>query len=178
MAVLDDPFLVNAAPTVTSAGTGQDGAGPLQSPLTDGVLKGQTLIIKGTGFQAPTAVPSNLVVSLSGTGITVNAVGYTSDTQLSVNVDVTAGALAASPRTVTVTNPDLGTATSERSCPVRSGRRPRRARGPDADRDLGHRDPPPTPTVTKITPSSGLRRASGRSRSPGRTSVPRPRTTW
>ena len=71
---------------MTSAGvdTGPDGLnlGPLLSPPTGDVLKAQTLIIKGSGFQAPTTVPSNLNVSISGTGITVNSVGFAAPTEI------------------------------------------------------------------------------------------------
>jgi hypothetical protein len=153
--VLDDQLKVNVAPTVTSAGTGADGAGPLLSPLTDGLLKGQTLIIKGTGFQAPTAAPSNLVVSLGGIGVTVNSVGYTSDTQLSVNVDVTAGAQAASPRTVTVTNPDLGTGTTSGAVLFVQAAPADAPVGLNPTAISGTVTLPPTPQVTKITPTSG-----------------------
>jgi uncharacterized repeat protein (TIGR03803 family) len=107
---LTGALAVNAAPTVTSAGTGADGTGPLLTS-SSGVLKSQTVVVKGANFEAPTTIPSNLIVSFSGTGITVNSVGFDGDSQLSVNVDVAGGA-STTARKVTVTNPDLGTTTT------------------------------------------------------------------
>src|SRR6185369_10736192 len=111
---LADEFLVNPPPAVTSAGvdTGGEGLSPLLSPPTGDVLRSQTLIINGSGFQAPTTVPSNLMVSVSGTGITVNSVGFAGAGRLAVNVDVAKGAQTVPQRTVTVINPDLGSVTS------------------------------------------------------------------
>ena len=149
---LADEFIVNPPPTVTSAGvdTGGEGLSPLLSPPTGDVLRSQTLIINGSGFQAPTTVPSNLIVSVSGTGITVNSVGFAGANRLAVNVDVAKGAQTVPQRTVTVINPDLGSVTSG---PVLSI-----ALGPaDAPVGLaptsttGTATPPPGPTVTSIT---------------------------
>jgi hypothetical protein len=149
---LADEFIVNPPPTVTSAGvdTGGEGLSPLLSPPTGDVLRSQTLIVNGSGFQAPTTVPSNLMVSVSGTGITVNSVGFAGANRLAVNVDVAKGAQTVPQRTVTVINPDLGTTTSGPVLAI--------ALGPaDAPVGLaptsttGTATLPPGPTVTSIT---------------------------
>lgn len=66
----------------------------------------------GSGFFDPGAGFANRIgVSVSGTGVTVNSVTFTSPTQITLNVSVSTGA-ALGARTVTVTNPDGQVATS------------------------------------------------------------------
>jgi hypothetical protein len=155
VATLSGALVVNRAPTVTGAGTGADGSGPLLSPSGGDVLRGQTLIITGTDFQAATTVPSDLLVSISGAGITVNSVNFDSSTQLSLDVDVAAGAQSAAHRQVQVTNPDLGTGSSaailtiqvaDSASNVPVGLAPRRTSGIVTL--------PPAPIVNGIAPAS------------------------
>src|SRR5262249_5728553 len=100
VASLSGSLIVDRAPTVASAGTGADGAGPLLSPLDGDVLRGQTVIVTGTDFQSPTTVPSDLLASISGAGISGTSVSYDSSTQLTLTVDVAAGAQSVSLRKV------------------------------------------------------------------------------
>jgi hypothetical protein len=65
-----------------------------------------SLPITGTGLFDPGAgFLNHLSATVSGTGVTVNSVGYVSPTQASVNFSVAASA-AAGLRNVTITNPD------------------------------------------------------------------------
>lgn len=82
-------------PTVTGLSTSSmtQGSGPT------------TVTITGTGFQ------SGATVAVSGTGVTAGTVSYVSATSLTVPLTVAADA-AAGARTLTVTNPDTGFATT------------------------------------------------------------------
>lgn len=83
----------NPAPTITSI-----------SPNSG--ARGATLdiTINGTNFV------STSTVSFSGTGITINSTTFVSTTQLKVNITIDSAATTGS-RTVTVTNPDMQSAT-------------------------------------------------------------------
>ena len=60
----------------------------------------------GSGFFDPgTGFANRLAASVSGSGVTVNSITYTSPTQITVNLTVAAGA-AAGQRSITITNPD------------------------------------------------------------------------
>ena len=98
-------------------------------------------------------MPSDLKVSIGGTGITVNSVGFTSATEISVDVDVAAGAQSVSPRTVTVTNPDLGTTTSAPILAVQVAPEGSPV-GLNPTATSGTVTSPTAPQVTKITPLS------------------------
>ena len=81
------------------------------------------IVITGTNFQ------NGATVTFSGTGITINSTTVDSDTQITLEIDVTSTAEASS-RNVTVTNPDSRSGTLEDGFTVYA-----------------------TPTITKITPN-------------------------
>jgi protocatechuate 3,4-dioxygenase beta subunit len=143
--ILKDQFTVDAPPKIDSAGTRADGTGPLLSNV-----KLQSVYINGSGFQSP----PNLLVLFSGSGITVTGVACNPcPTQIKVDVDVDMGAEADSPRTVTVINPDLGSATTGPSLAVTLP-------PPDAPVGLGNpktvgtSKPPSAPSVSGVSPSA------------------------
>src|SRR5207249_11618410 len=76
---LPGAFTVTSGPQVLS--TNRDSANPLFTNVNT-----QTVVIGGTGFQPPGSLP--LRVMFSGAGITVNAVQYTSPTQIAAVGDV------------------------------------------------------------------------------------------
>src|SRR5262249_4480389 len=149
----DDQFKVNPPPTVTSAGTGVNGLDALLSPFAGDVLTGQTVLITGTGFQAPTTAPPDLLVAVGGTGISVTRVEYTSDTQIIVTADVLAGAEAQATRTVSVTNPDGGTVTSGALLAVQKAPPDRPDEGLTPTATSGTVTAPVGPTVASLTPA-------------------------
>jgi len=90
--------------------------------------------ISGSGFYDPGAgYPNRIQASVSGSGVTVNSVTYTSPTSITLDLD-TVGA-AAGPRTITLTNPDGQSKTSASGILTIA---------------MG-----PVPTVTGIAPTSG-----------------------
>jgi len=65
----------------------------------------------GTAFyDTDAAYPSRLAASVSGSGVTVNSVTFNSETQVTLNLSVTAGATLGA-RNITITNPDGQVAT-------------------------------------------------------------------
>ena len=88
-------FTVNAAPTVTAVSPTSRGQGATSQNLT----------VSGTGFE------SGATATFSNTGITVNSTTYVSATSLTVNVTIAGNATVGS-GTITVMNPDDGSATS------------------------------------------------------------------
>ena len=88
-------FTVNAAPTVTAVSQTSRGQGATSQNLT----------VSGTGFE------SGATATFSNTGITVNSTTYVSATSLTVNVTIAGNATVGS-GTITVMNPDDGSATS------------------------------------------------------------------
>ncbi|HEX4438585.1 MAG TPA: IPT/TIG domain-containing protein [Thermoanaerobaculia bacterium] len=90
--------------------------------------------ISGSGFYDPGAGYANRIhASVSGSGVSVNSVTYTSPTSITLDLD-TIGA-GAGPRTITVTNPDGQSKTSASGIiTIATG---------------------PVPTVTGIAPTSG-----------------------
>ena len=87
-------FTVNARPTVTSLSPNSRRRG----------LNNQVIIVTGTGFV------TGATVAFSGSGISIDYVTWNSSTQLTIRIDISAGA-AIGLRNVTVTNPDGGTFT-------------------------------------------------------------------
>src|SRR5205823_8813368 len=87
-------FTVNAGPTITSVVPNSRGQGATN----------QNVVINGTNFA------SGVVVSFSGTGITINSTNRNSVSKITVNVTIGSGA-PVGPQDVTVTNLDAGTAT-------------------------------------------------------------------
>ncbi|OGL28629.1 MAG: hypothetical protein A3G44_16850 [Candidatus Rokubacteria bacterium RIFCSPLOWO2_12_FULL_73_47] len=149
-------FSVDPLPVVTAAGTGETGAGPLFADL-----KKQTLYVGGSNFRPPTTTPSNLVVQVGGGGITVDptSVVFLSDMRLAVEVDVAAGADALSPRTVTVTNPDLGTTTSAAILAI-APRPPDAPEGLPAPKNSGSSTSTTPPSLSSISPAAARTGAS------------------
>ena len=88
-------FTVNAAPTVTAVSPTSRGQGATSQNLT----------VSGTGFE------SGATATFSNTGITVNSTTYVSATSLTVKVTIAGNATVGS-GTITVMNPDDGSATS------------------------------------------------------------------
>lgn len=88
-------FTVTTAPTITSVVPSSRGQGATS----------EDLVVTGTGFATGAAA------SVSGTGVTVDSVVRDSTTQLTVTVSVASDAPATA-RTLTVLNPDGGTATA------------------------------------------------------------------
>lgn len=68
--------------------------------------------VNGTGFYDPgTGFVKRLTATVSGTGVTVNSVTFTSPTSVTLNITVAGGATVGA-RTVTITNPDGQTTTA------------------------------------------------------------------
>lgn len=154
---LSDVVAVDPPPTLTSAGTGGSGTGPLFSNVTS-----QTVIIKGTNIQSP----PGLNVSFSGSGVTVKNIGVSLDAQtqtpfILATVDVAKDAElgGGNQRVVTVTNPDGGSVTG--SCP---GQTCVAVTAPPADAPVGAELPATVGTSTAvIAPSiSGINPPSAR----------------
>jgi hypothetical protein len=99
--LLADAVSITAAPTVT---------GTLPTPVLRTGLR-QSVRLTGSDFLPPTQSPPNIEAAISGTGITVENVSFHSATEIVVDVVVAVDAPMIG-RTVTVTNPDGGTATS------------------------------------------------------------------
>src|SRR5262249_17510383 len=74
------------------------------SPATRGQGTAVQMTVSGDGFQ------DGATAKFSGTGITVGAGAWNSDTSLTLTVTVAAGATVGS-RNLTITNPDTGSAT-------------------------------------------------------------------
>ncbi|GEM_PF-1186367 len=94
-----------ATPSSVSPSTVNTGESNVSLSLTGTSTSGTGFFDPGTGFTG------RISASVSGTGVTVNSVTFTSPTSLTLNVTVAAGATAGT-RTITVTNPDGQTATS------------------------------------------------------------------
>jgi hypothetical protein len=132
-------FEITAPPTVTGA------SGPLQQGLDN-----QLVTITGTNFEPPTTSnPSDLVVTFSGTDITVVTVGYTSPTSISAIVNVSPTAPFTS-YDVTVMNPDGGVATGFALVTVDPG-----AGGSAPPPKSLPTTPPPPPSLANLSPDSG-----------------------
>jgi hypothetical protein len=77
--------------------------------------------VTGTGLFEPGATyPNHLAAAFSGSGITVNSVTFVNPAQAILNISV-AGNAVAGPRTLTMTNPDLQSATIGSNVNARAG---------------------------------------------------------
>ncbi len=94
---LASAFTVNSAPSIESLS-------PSSRPQG---ASSQTIVVKGANFESG----AGLVVSLSGTGITVNSTTFVSSTEVSASITVASNATTGA-RTLTLTNPDTTTATA------------------------------------------------------------------
>jgi uncharacterized repeat protein (TIGR01451 family) len=103
---------VGAAQSATKSSafeiTGPPAIQTVSGPLVQG-LDNQLVTIRGASFGAPTTTPSDLLVSVSGAGITISDVGYTDPSTLTAIVSVGA-AVPTGTYDVGVTNPDGGSA--------------------------------------------------------------------
>ena len=87
-------FTVIAEPAATSLSPSSLGQG----------ASSRAVVVSGSGFQ------DGVTAAFSGTGVTVDSVTYTNSTSIILNVSVDAAA-DLGPRSLSLTNPDAGTAT-------------------------------------------------------------------
>jgi hypothetical protein len=140
---LSNGLSITAAPTITSV---------LPTPVLRTGLR-QSLRLAGSNFLPPTQSPPNIGATISGTGITIEGVGFNNSQEIVLDVVVAVDA-ALTARTVTVTNPDGGAGTSgaivtlaDPTTIVIVGLGPRNQTT----------TPPPAPTITAISPPSARR---------------------
>jgi hypothetical protein len=140
---LANGLAITAAPAITSV---------VPTPVLRTGLR-QSLRLAGSNFLPPTQSPPNIGATISGTGISIQGVGFNSAQEIVLDVVVAVDA-ALTARTVTVTNPDGGTGTSgaivtlaDPTTVVIVGLGPRNQTT----------TPPPAPTITSISPPSARR---------------------
>jgi hypothetical protein len=99
--LLAPPPATPASASPSSLSPGQTGVNVVVTGTSSG----------GSGFFDTEAGFNRIAASFSGTGVTVNGIVWNGPTQITLNVDVSAGA-ANGPRALTVTNPDGQSAVS------------------------------------------------------------------
>lgn len=155
-AVLAEALEVTAAPQVTA--TDRQAASPLFQNVP-----GQQVVITGTGFLPPTTSPPDIGIVFSGTGITVDAVEYVSETQLLVTVSV-ADTAPFGLQTVTVVNPDGGTAPPGPGATITIGAPPGDAAiglpAPKTKPDGSSPPPASPPVISSLNPAAARRGSS------------------